>query len=94
MKDKLSAPSQLTAKRTFEQASALPDARTGGAQMHPTLPATVHDKSSQTVLHKSPEEEGLQWSGYAGAFVEVATGRVLKYGEAVRRLGPWCYRRL
>jgi hypothetical protein len=76
---------QRIAQHTQGQASALSDATTGGAHVNNTSPSTQQDKS--------PEEEGLRWSGRDGAFVEIVTGRVLTYDESARRLGAGVSRR-
>lgn len=50
----------------------------------------VHHETTQEMQHVNntqPEEVGLKWSGYEGAYVETKSGRVLTFEESQRLLG-------
>jgi hypothetical protein len=94
---------QRTKRSTFGSACALHDATHDALHdatqsmthsMHHDTTHSMHQplhhetiQTVQPVATRSPEEAGIKWSGYDGAYRDVASGRVLDWQEAQARLG-------
>jgi hypothetical protein len=57
------------------------------AVQHGTTHAMQQDMQHVKDAPRSPEDAGLKWSGYDGAYIELASGRVLGWRESEMRLG-------
>jgi hypothetical protein len=71
----------------------------GSASAQNSDPKSVHHEAHKSVHHSvhqpvhhanntpKPEEFGLKWSGYDGAYIDIASGQALTWQEAQTRLG-------
>jgi hypothetical protein len=97
--DSLNATQPRIAKRTLGEACALQgathDVHHGAPHcaphcaphdMHHDTTHTMHHDTTQAVHPVLPEDVGLKWSGYDGAYIEIDSGRVLSFDESERRL--------
>jgi hypothetical protein len=96
--DSVSHSGQRTKRSTLGQACALHDAQQCAPPdaTHSTT-HTMHHSMQQDTTHSvqrviaalpaSPEDVGLKWCGYEGAYVDIASGRALSFQESERLLG-------
>ena len=55
--------------------------------VHHSVHQDIHHALDTELQERSPEEAGLRWSGYDGAYLDTASGRPLTFDEAERRMG-------